>query len=60
MVEYELGGAICGAAKFRTPTTIIIIFKMVTKPNMVEFVFLEPKLAEMALARVAGRQMSDL
>ena len=22
MVEYELGGAICGAAKFRTPTTI--------------------------------------
>ena len=55
-VEYGLGGAICGAAKFRTLTTIII-FKLVTKPNMVEFVFLEPKWAEMALARVAGRHM---
>ena len=39
MVESSLGGALCGTAKFRTPTTIII-FKMVTKPNMVEFVFL--------------------
>ena len=36
MVESSL------TAKFRTPTTIVIIFKLVTKPNMVEFVFLGP------------------
>ena len=41
---------------FRTPTTIII-FKLVTKPNRVEFVFLGRKLAKMAPARAARRQM---
>ena len=56
MIEYELGGTICRTAKFRTPTTIII-FKLVTKPNMVEFVFMDSKLAEMARAQVARRQM---
>ena len=40
MVEPSLGGALCGTGKFRTPTTIII-FKLVTKPNMVEFVCLD-------------------
>ena len=39
------------------PTTIIIIFQLVTKPNMVEFVFIDSKLAEMAPAQVARRQM---
>ena len=43
-------------AKVRTPTPIII-FKMVTKPNIVEFVFMDSRLAEMAPARVARRQM---
>ena len=58
MVEYELGGTICRTAKFRTPTTtIIIISKLVTKPNMVEFVFMDSKLAEMAPAQMARRQM---
>ena len=51
MVESSLGGALCGTAEFRTPTNIVI-FKLVTKPNMVEFVFLGPKLAW-----VAGRKM---
>ena len=55
MVESSLGGALCGTAKFRTPTTIII-FKLVTKPNMVEFVFLGPKLTKMALIWVARRK----
>ena len=52
MIEYELGGTICRTAKFREPATIII-FKLVTKPNMVEFVFMDSKLAEMAPAQVA-------
>ena len=56
MVEYELGGTICRTEKFRTPTTIII-FNLVTKPNMVEFVFMDSELAEMAPAQVARRQM---
>ena len=56
MVEYALVGTICRTAKFRTSTTIIII-KLVTKPNMVEFVFIDSKLAEMAPAQVARRQM---
>ena len=56
MVDSSLSGTNCGTAKFRTPTTIII-FKLVTKPQMLEFVFLESKLAEIALARVARRQM---
>ena len=56
MVESSLGGAHCGTEKFITPTTIII-FKLITKPNMVEFVFLGPKLAEMALIWLAGRRM---
>ena len=34
MVKFSLGGALCGIAKFRTPATIIIIFKLVTKPNI--------------------------
>ena len=38
-VEHSLGGTICRTAKFSTPTNIII-FKLVTKPNMVEFVFM--------------------
>ena len=50
------GEALCGTAKSRTPITIII-FKLVTKPEMVEFVFSGPKLAKMALAWVARRQM---
>ena len=45
MVESSMRGARCRIAKFRTPTTIII-FKLVTKPIMVEFVFLGPKLAD--------------
>ena len=52
MVEHSLDGTICRTGKFRTPTTIII-FKLVIKPNMVEFVFMESKLAEMAPSRVA-------
>ena len=34
MAKFSLGGALCETAKFRTPTTIIIIviFKLVTKP----------------------------
>ena len=56
MVEHELGGTFCSNAKFRTPTTIII-FKLVTKPNTVEFAFMDSKLAEMAPARVARRQL---
>ena len=44
MVKSSLGGALCNEPqKFRTPVTIII-FKLVTKPNMVEFVFVEPKV----------------
>ena len=57
MVEYKLGGTLGRTAKFRTLTTIII-FKLVTKPSMVEFVFMDSKLAEMAPAQVAGRQMA--
>ena len=58
MVEHELGGTICRTAKFRTPTTtIIIIFKLVTQPNKAEFVFMDSKLAETAPAQVARRQM---
>ena len=49
-------GALWRTAKFRTPTTIII-FKLVTKPNMVECVFLGLQLVKMALARVARRHM---
>ena len=45
-----------GTANFRTPTTIIIL-KQVTKPNMVEFVILGPKLANMALIWVARRKV---
>ena len=56
MVASSWGGNLSRTAKFRTPATIII-FKLVTKPSMVEFVFVEPKLAQMALARVARRQM---
>ena len=57
MVECGLGGTICRTAKFRTPTTIIL-FKLVTKPNMVEFVFMDStKLAEMTPAQVARGQM---
>ena len=44
MVKFSLGGVLCGTAK------IIIIFKLVTKPNMVVFVILG-KLAEMALTK---------
>ena len=35
MCKFSLGGLLCGTAKFRTPTTIIIIiiFKLVTKPT---------------------------
>ena len=43
--EYVLGGTICRTAKFRTPTTTII-FNLVTNPNMVEFVFMDSKVAE--------------
>ena len=43
--------------KFRTPTTIII-FKLVTKLNMVEFVILGPKLARMALSGVARQRVA--
>ena len=56
MVKFSLGGELCGTAKFRTPTTIIIIFKLVTMPNMVEFVILEPKLARVALSWVARQK----
>ena len=52
MVEYELGRTIC-----RITSTTIIIFKLVTKPNMVEFVFMDSELAEIAPAQVAKRQM---
>ena len=45
MVESSWCGALCATAEFRTPTTIII-FKVVTKPNMVGFVFLGIKLAK--------------
>ena len=57
MVKFSPGGALCGTAKFRAPTTIIIIFKLVTKPNMVEFVILGPKFAKMALIWVARRKV---
>ena len=35
-LSIHMGGRICRTAKFRTPTTTTI-FKLVTKPNMVEF-----------------------
>ena len=56
MVESSWCGALCVTAEFRTPTTIII-FKVVTKPNMVGFVFLGLKLAKMALIWVARRKV---
>ena len=46
MAKFSLGGVLCGTAKFRTPTTIIIIFKLVTKPNVVEFVILDHQWQE--------------
>ena len=36
---------------------IVIIFKLVTKPNMVEFVILGPPIARMALSRVARQRV---
>ena len=35
MVKFSPGGALCGTAKFRTPTTIIIIFKLVARRKVV-------------------------
>ena len=52
-LRFSPGGVLCGTAKFRTPTTVTIIFKLVTKPNMVEFVTLGPSMARMALSSVA-------
>ena len=60
MVKFSLGGVLCGTAKFRTPTTIItitIIFKLVTKSNVVEFVILGTNLARMALSWVARQKV---
>ena len=57
MAKFLLGGVLCGTAKFRTPTTIIIIFKLVTKPNMVEFVILGPSMAKVALSWVARQRV---
>ena len=52
-----MGGVPCGTGIFRTPTTIIIISKLVTKPNVVEFVILWPKFARMALSWVARQRV---
>ena len=41
----------------RRTSTAIILFQLVTKPNMVEFVFTDSVLAKMAPAQLAGRQM---
>ena len=41
MIEHSLCGTIDRTAKFRTSK----VFKRVTKPNMVEFVFMESNLA---------------
>ena len=45
MVKSSLSGALCRTTKFRTPITIII-FKLVTKPNKVEFAFLRTKVGK--------------
>ena len=65
MAKFSLGGVLCGTAKFRTPTTIIIviIFKLVTKPKVVEFFILGPSMARMALSwvprqRVVGQKVT--
>ena len=54
MVKFSLGGALCGTAKSRTPTTTII-FKLVAKLNMVVFVILGSKLANTALIWMATK-----
>ena len=50
--EHKLGRTV----RRRTSSAILLI-QLVTMLNMVEFVFLESKLAEMAPAQLAGRQV---
>ena len=47
---------LCRTIRRRT-STAILLFQLVTELNMVEFVFMDSELAEMAPAQLAGRQM---